>query len=133
MNAALLRRLLAAIVGYVAIQSCGGGSTPPVKGGIFVVTLSGAQANDGAVLFSIGPGVRNVSVGGAAGLRVHVVSRGNGFHVAALGPLQGSMLVTIAVPDAKAPPALGVIQVAASDGTLRTDLTPYALSAALQP
>ena len=131
MSARFLIRSVAAVAMCIAVLSCGGGSTPAKKGGVFTVSLSGAQHDDGAILFSVGPGTRTVTVIGS--LRVHVASRGNGYHVAALGPLLGSSILSIAMPDANVPPTLAVIQVARGDGTLRTDLTPYALSAVLQP
>ena len=108
--------------------ACGGGDTAPPAPGPVLVRLEGVAAADEALLLDIAAGATAVQRA-RDDVEVHArASAGtSSFSVAVFGPLAGGPFLRVIVSDPQSPPAFTLREVAASDGTLRTDLGSYRL------
>ncbi|HEU4560609.1 MAG TPA: hypothetical protein VFS20_22345 [Longimicrobium sp.] len=125
-----IARRAALVAAALLCAACAGGDGPgpgtgpqPVPG-TALVSLAGARVDDRGVLLEVGTGVTDITAGGSATIGAGPVSTDGRRRVLVLGVLQGDLL-RLTVSDVKQLPAVQVHEVAASDGSVRTDLSGY--------
>lgn len=128
-------RRAALVAAALLCAACAGGDGPgtgpqPVPG-TALVSLAGAHANDRAVLLEVGTGVTGITAAGSATIGAGPMSTDGRRRVLVLGALQGDLL-RLTVSDVKQLPTVQVHEVAASDGSVRTDLSGYAAQVRVQ-
>jgi hypothetical protein len=123
-----MKRFLVAVA--IISSACAGDSGPQLpREGVLVADLTTPTLGEGALLVSItGVGLDAGNVTSPGNL-IHIQPRDGGIDVAVFGEIKSGPLFEIQVSDIeKASVASALIkQVAASDGTMRSDLTGYSL------